>query len=100
MRTAFKNRLLAWMIEHRLKWYLWRKGLASHRIRDDAEFWRLHAKLIRAGEGVQRMTERYNLWALAHKMAAMPGDFAELGVYRGGSAKILCEAKGQAKLHL
>ena len=28
------------------------------------------------------------------------GDIAEVGVYRGGSAKLICEAKGNKQLHL
>ena len=28
------------------------------------------------------------------------GDIAEVGTYRGGSAKLICEAKGEKKLHL
>ena len=30
----------------------------------------------------------------------MPGDIAEVGVYKGGSAKIICSAKGDKHLHL
>ena len=30
----------------------------------------------------------------------LSGDIAEVGVYRGGSAMIICEAKGNKKLHL
>jgi len=30
----------------------------------------------------------------------VPGDLAEVGVYRGGSSKLICEAKGDRHLHL
>ncbi len=30
----------------------------------------------------------------------VPGDIAEVGVYKGGSAKIICSAKGEKHLHL
>ncbi len=39
----------------------------------------------------------YNCALLATKL---PGDFAEVGVYRGASAKIICKAKGKKPLHL
>lgn len=34
------------------------------------------------------------------RTAKVPGDLAEVGVYRGGSAKLICEAKGDRTLHL
>ena len=30
----------------------------------------------------------------------VPGDIAEVGVFRGGTAKVICEAKGTRQLHL
>ena len=30
----------------------------------------------------------------------IPGDIAEVGVFRGGTAKVICEAKGARQLHL
>lgn len=42
--------------------------------------------------------------ALIHSLATaqrkVPGEYAEVGVYRGGSAKIICSAKGNKPLHL
>jgi hypothetical protein len=55
---------------------------------------------VRAFTGPPRLDERYNLWTLAHSIRDRPGAFAEAGVHRGGSAKILCEVKGDAPLHL
>jgi O-methyltransferase len=43
------------------------------------------------------MANVFNFAAAATKLA---GDFAEVGVYRGGSAKLICEAKGERPLHL
>lgn len=44
--------------------------------------------------------EMCNIYLLVMKVAGIPGDIAEVGVYRGGSAKIICEAKGDKPLLL
>jgi O-methyltransferase len=100
MVHALRNRLLAWLIEIHPEVYLRWKRLAQHRLAADSDFLRLHAQLLRAGDCVQCLPERYNLWALARSAQTRPGAFAEVGVYRGGSAQILCAAKGAAVLHL
>lgn len=100
MYRTFRNRALAWLIETQPRLFLRLKGLAAHPMADDAEFLRLHAGLLRDGEGIQLLLERHNLWKHARLVAGRPGAFAEVGVYRGGSAKILCEVKRSARLHL
>lgn len=40
------------------------------------------------------------LFAMAGDTAKVNGDMAEVGVYKGGSAKLICEAKGNRTLHL
>jgi hypothetical protein len=66
----------------------------------DARFWNLHAQLLRDQRCTQMPRERYNLWTLAQQVQALSGAYAEAGVYDGGSARILCEAKGEEDLHL
>jgi len=44
--------------------------------------------------------EGCQLYMAVIKTAKVEGDVAEVGVYRGGSAKIICEAKGSKTLHL
>ncbi len=44
--------------------------------------------------------EAYHLYMAARCTQKVPGDIAEVGVYRGGSAKIICSAKGDRNLHL
>lgn len=44
--------------------------------------------------------EMGNLYIYAKKAENLPGDLAEVGVYRGGSAKIISEAKGKKNFHL
>jgi len=100
MLRVLRNRLLAWLIETHPVIYLRWMRLSQHQLATDRKFLQLHAQLLRAGDCVQRLPERYNLWTLAHSARTRPGAFAEVGVYRGGSAQILCAAKGAAVLHL
>jgi len=66
----------------------------------DTEFWNLHYQLLQDGRCSQKVRERYNLWDLARRVRALPGAYAEAGVYDGGSARIICEVKQDAPLHL
>lgn len=47
-----------------------------------------------------RMHEAYTIFSTVQQTAKVPGDIAEVGVYQGGSAKLICEAKGTRHLHL
>lgn len=44
--------------------------------------------------------EAYRLAVLLQAVAKIPGDVAEVGTYRGGSARLICEYKGSKPLHL
>ncbi len=44
--------------------------------------------------------ELLNIWQQARIMSDHGGVFAEVGVFRGASAKLICEAKGQTPLYL
>lgn len=44
--------------------------------------------------------EAFTVYSIAKSQSVFDGDMAEVGVYRGGSAKLICEAKGDRKLHL
>lgn len=44
--------------------------------------------------------EAFQLMTVAASTAKVPGDLAELGVYRGASARLICQVKGDRELHL
>lgn len=44
--------------------------------------------------------ELLNIWHQARIMSDHGGVFAEVGVFRGASAKLICEAKSETELHL
>jgi O-methyltransferase len=49
---------------------------------------------------LQTAYELYMVHSLATAYRDVPGQMAEVGVYQGASAKLLCEAKGDKTLHL
>lgn len=52
------------------------------------------------GKVLMTLREMINIHRLVSKAVELPGDLAEIGVYQGGSAIIICKAKGDKTLHL
>lgn len=44
--------------------------------------------------------EAFIVYSIVKSQTRIPGDMAEVGVYQGGSAKLICEVKGQNNLYL
>ena len=57
---------------------------------EDAAFDTLNREL--AGHTLVDKTRCYMLYQCAHQVASLPGDVAEVGVYRGGTARLLSKA--------
>lgn len=57
-------------------------------------------KIKKQNEILLSDNEAYQIFMLVKKTEKIIGDIAEVGVYRGGSAKIICEAKKNKFLHL
>jgi predicted O-methyltransferase YrrM len=58
-------------------------------------------KQIQAESGMVLLkNEAYQLYAVARSTQKIPGDMAEVGVYRGGSARLISEVKGDRQLYL
>lgn len=100
MLEQFKANVIANLIRHHPKEYLKIKGIGTHPLGKDYDFLKLHASLIQKRIAIMRLEERYNLWILSKSIYKKKGSLAEVGVYSGGSAKILCETKGHAPLYL
>ncbi len=66
--------------------------------RDDAEFAAAWARA--SGNTLMDPTSAFMLVQLARRAAGVPGDAAELGVYKGGSALLLSRALPGKTLHL
>ena len=44
--------------------------------------------------------DAYLIYSTAKTQEKLDGDMAEVGVFQGGSAKLICEAKGERKFYL
>lgn len=96
-----KDRLLRFLLRnHRSLYFRLVKIPGFCTATRDEPFWQLHAQLLEDGRCTQLLRERYNLWTLARQTQSLSGAYAEAGVYDGGSARILCAAKGADHLHL
>lgn len=91
---------LLYLAAHHPRWFCRLKMLRHHTITEDKRFWELYVGLRREGRIVQPFEDFYNLYHLVQRTEGLPGDLAEFGVYRGGSAKLLASLKGQRQLHL
>jgi O-methyltransferase len=72
-------------------------ALASHK---DKDVLALLRKIGRERTSLLTAFEAFSVYSLARAQSGRPGDFAEVGVYQGASSKLLCEVKGNKKLHL
>ncbi|NLD57876.1 MAG: macrocin-O-methyltransferase [Methanomicrobiales archaeon] len=77
------------------------RGKLSHYGCDERKAFAQQLKKIRAEtELLLEDIEAYHIYMAVKRTQKVPGDIAEVGVYRGGSAKIICSAKGEKNLHL
>ncbi len=76
------------------------KLLQHHTIEQDREFWRLYSSTLAEGNLVQPLEDFFNLYQLTLKARRLPGAIVELGVFRGGSAKLIARLKGDKELYL
>jgi hypothetical protein len=95
-----RERLSLWLVRNKRSTFLRLKRLNGLAISQDNQFWDLHAKILEDDRGAPILTERYNLYSLVQATSHLPGAIAEAGVYRGGSAKIICTVKGDSPLYL
>lgn len=80
---------------------LWsRLQLASLGGRKNPEIMRLLWEIRRGSRSLLSAWEQYLIYSLARAQSKRPGAIAEVGVFRGGSARLICEAKGDKPLHL
>ncbi len=80
---------------------LWsRLQLASLASRKDPAVLKLLKEIFRDQRSLLSAFEQYLIYSLARGQSKMPGSMAEVGVFRGGSAKLISEVKGDKRLHL
>src|SRR5512136_1986117 len=77
------------------------RGRLSHYGSDERKVFAKNLKKIRSEtELLIEDIEAYHIYMAVKRTQKVPGDIAEVGVYKGGSAKIICSAKGEKHLHL
>jgi hypothetical protein len=68
--------------------------------RKEREINSLLRSIRKGGRSLLAADEAFLVYSLARAQCRYPGDYAEVGVFRGGSAKLMCEVKGDKHLHL
>jgi hypothetical protein len=76
------------------------RPVVSHDQPQRAEGTKLINDIHRERDMLLSLPEAYSIFSTVQRTAKVPGDIAEVGVYQGGSAKLICEAKGARQLHL
>jgi O-methyltransferase len=84
----------------RPKWFCRLKMLPDHAVEKDERFWKLYSEILNDRAAVQPLEDFFNLYQLVLSTRKLPGDLAEVGVFRGGSAKLIASLKGDRTLHL
>ncbi len=72
----------------------------NNRICENHDFIKIYVDVHCADMSTLSFRDMYNIWSSAKIAKYVCGDMAEVGVYKGGSAKIICEVKGDKKLFL
>lgn len=95
-----RRRLVAWVIRKYPGYYLKHKKLENSDVSLDREFLEAHATMLLDRRNLQSMEERHNLWTLVAEVGKLRGDYAEFGVFRGGSAWLIAQRADGSPLHL
>jgi O-methyltransferase len=98
--TTLKDRAAAHLARRKMRKLLHGQRVRNHTILDDEQFLSFYERLRADGTALLSLREVYNLWRYGRMSLAVPGDFAEVGVFRGGGARVLREVKGDRMLHL
>lgn len=76
------------------------KDYRNHTLRTNTEVLNLLLRIREEDRAEQLLEELYNIHQLAKNTNHLDGDIAEVGVYKGGLAKLLAISKGARALHL
>jgi O-methyltransferase len=71
-----------------------RLQMSALKARKDPEIVSQLTEIYRQQRSLLSAWEQYMIYSLAKAQAALPGAMAEVGVFRGGSARLICEVKG------
>lgn len=74
--------------------------ISNNAVRTDETFLSLYWSLVRDSTMLLTLREAYNIYRYVNATAPLGGALAELGVFKGGGARLLCAAKHNDPLHL
>jgi O-methyltransferase len=74
--------------------------MAALRSRKEDDACELIRTVFRDNRSLMTTYEMWMIYSIARGQAKVPGAYAEVGVFKGASAKIICELKGDKNLHL
>ena len=72
-------------------------GLGGHK---DADIVKLMRRVRRERRWLLTANEAFTVYSLARAQSKFDAHIAEVGAYQGGSAKMICEAKGERPFHV
>jgi O-methyltransferase len=101
LRNWFVQKTLSGGRLERLGLRLWSRlqfcGLSSRKEKKTVDLlWKIHKE----GRSLLSAFEGFIVYSLAWAQTQRDGAFAEVGVFQGASAKLICETKGDKTLHL
>ena len=97
---AIRRNIVNWLWENQRDRLLDWKGLKNHIIHENDDFLDLFKQIYTEGKVLLSIREMYNIYSLLKEVLTVEGDIAEVGVYKGGSARMICAVKGNKPLHL
>jgi len=74
--------------------------ISDNSILKDKPFMDVYWQLAKDGRMNLHLREAYNLYHYLKVAIPLGGDIAEFGVFKGGTAKLICSFKGNVPLHL
>ena len=86
-----------------ITWLLAQRNMTAVPATDNSyrtEDYSLVRRVIAETDMLLLQDEAYQVLSCARATGKIPGDIAEVGVYRGGSARLMCEARGRRQLYL
>ncbi|OIO21464.1 hypothetical protein COT30_02625 [Candidatus Micrarchaeota archaeon CG08_land_8_20_14_0_20_49_17] len=80
--------------------FMYNNAYGEHNTYADAKVFKLVRQIRSETELLINANDAWVLYSLVKNTAKISGQIAEVGVYKGGSAKLICETKGDKELYL
>ncbi len=100
MKNWIKRKIIQCIWKNHRDFLLNKKGFENNIIHFDNNFLDLFFEIYSQNRAILTIREMHNIYNLVQKVEHIKGDIAEIGVYKGGSARIICEVKNNKSLYL